>query len=121
MAKILIVDDSETLRSQLRRDLETAGHEVVEAVDGEDGLRLFAAHRDAQLIVCDFNMPRLDGLSMCEKLAGLEGPKPPIFMLTTESSRETVARGKRAGVIAWIVKPHSAAALLSAIDKVTKR
>ena len=121
MSKILVVDDSETLRSQLKKDLEQAGHTVMEAYDGVNGLEIIQANKDTNLILCDVNMPRMDGLTMCEKVREIpELLKTPIFMLTTESNPEMKTRGKAAGVIAWITKPYVAAKLLVAIDKITK-
>lgn len=120
MAKILVVDDSETLRTQLKKILEPQGHEVVEAENGVKGLEQFQAHTDLNLILCDVNMPEMDGLTMCEKLASDHSDrKVPTFMLTTESSKEMKTRGKAAGVMAWVTKPFVEEKLLKAVDKVT--
>ena len=120
MAKIVIIDDSETLRGQIRRDLESVGHTVVEGTDGMHGLEVIHATPDAQLVICDVNMPRLDGLSMCVKLFELRGgPSIPIFMLTTECSPEMKTKGKTVGVVAWITKPYTVQKLLTAVDKIT--
>jgi two-component system chemotaxis response regulator CheY len=122
MAKVLIVDDSETLRHQLKRDLEAAGHTVVEAVDGADGLEKFQGRQDLELILCDVNMPNMDGLTMVSKLAAaLKAKNIPVFMLTTEASAEMKARAKESGVRAWITKPYIAEKLISAIQKVLSK
>lgn len=122
MAKILIVDDSETLRSQLKKHLEEGGHKVIEAYDGINGLEVLGANKDVQLILADVNMPRMDGLVMCEKVHEMpEFGKVPIFMLTTESNPEMKTKGKASGVIAWITKPYVVAKLLAAVDKVTQK
>lgn len=124
MAKIMIVDDSETLRTQLRKVLHEAGHETVEAENGVVGLEQFTATKDLQLILCDVNMPEMDGLTMCEKLfndAEYNDRKVPIFMLTTESSAEMKVRGKAVGVLAWVTKPFVEAKLLGAVTKVLAR
>jgi two-component system chemotaxis response regulator CheY len=122
MAKVIVVDDSETLRFQLKKDLEGAGHNVVEAVDGADGLSKIQANPDVQLILCDVNMPNMDGLTMCSKVHQLESFKEvPIFMLTTEASAEMKARAKESGVRAWITKPYVADKLLQAVGKITKK
>lgn len=119
MAKILVVDDSETLRSQIRKDLETAGHAVVEAYDGLNGIEMLDGNKDTQLILCDVNMPRMDGLTMCGKVHTTPGyDKIPIFMLTTESNPEMKAKGKDSGVVAWITKPYAAPKLLAAVEKI---
>jgi two-component system, chemotaxis family, chemotaxis protein CheY len=124
MAKIMIVDDSETLRTQLRKILHEAGHDTVEAENGVEGLEQFTATKDLQLILCDVNMPEMDGLTMCEKLfndAEYNDRKVPIFMLTTESSAEMKVRGKAVGVLAWVTKPFVEAKLLGAVTKVLAR
>ena len=61
MEKILIVDDSETIRSQLRALLEEEGYQILEAEDGTIGLELASSNDDINLILCDFNMPEMDG------------------------------------------------------------
>ena len=121
MAKIMIVDDSETLRSQLRKCLEGAGHQVIEGTDGLNGIEVLGQNQDVKLIVCDVNMPRLDGLSMCQKVHVMpEHSKTPIIMLTTEANPEMKTKGKEAGVIAWVTKPYDETKLLAAVDKILK-
>jgi two-component system chemotaxis response regulator CheY len=120
--KIMIVDDSETLRVQLRQDLETAGYQVVEGVDGVNGLETLEKNKDCSLIICDVNMPNMDGFTMCTKVHQTpEFKAVPIFMLTTESSPEMKVKGKEAGVLAWITKPYVAEKMLAAIGKVLKK
>ena len=119
MAKILIVDDSDVLRLELRDVLTAGGHDVLEGVDGVDGAEKAAAHPDIHLIITDLNMPQLDGISMCKRIrenAALR--RVPIFMLTTESSTELKIAGKEAGVLVWIVKPFDGGKVLAAITKV---
>jgi two-component system, chemotaxis family, chemotaxis protein CheY len=117
MAKVLIVDDSETLRTQLRKDLESRGHNVIEAIDGLDGLEKLKANMDVKLILCDVNMPNMDGLTMCEMVnKGKDEMKLPILMLTTEANASMKARAKGAGVRAWVTKPYVTEKLLAAVD-----
>ncbi|MGZ3809853.1 MAG: response regulator, partial [Bacteriovorax sp.] len=68
MAKILIVDDSESLRVQLRKCLQAKGHSVCEGHDGKHGLDVLKANTDTNLIICDVNMPNMDGITMCSKV-----------------------------------------------------
>ena len=123
MANILIVDDSETVRAQLKNDLNGAGHAVFEACNGLEGLRFLESSPDAvDLIFCDINMPEMDGLTMCMELhknPDLNGI--PIFMLTTQTSQDMKAQGKDAGVIAWIVKPYEKKKVMNGIAKVLNR
>lgn len=119
MATILVVDDSETLRNQIKMALEGGGFKVIEGVDGQDGLDKIEKNLDICLILCDVNMPRMDGLTMCQKLS--ENPKHkkiPILMLTTEASPEMKTKAKAAGVIAWITKPFVESKLVDVIKKV---
>lgn len=121
MNKILIVDDSETMRTQLKRDLETKGFKVVEGSDGVHGLEVLAAHPDVKLVICDVNMPRMDGLDMAKKIHELPVHKAlPILVMTTEASPDLKAKGKAAGVLAWVTKPYVAAKLIPVVEKIVK-
>ena len=122
MSKILVVDDSGTVRSLLRIELEGAGYEVIEAMDGQNGLEAIQSNSDIDLVLCDVNMPRMDGVMMVEAVHRDEDLRGvPIFMLTTESNESMIARGKAAGVVAWIVKPFNVPKLLAAIEKVVNK
>src|ERR1017187_8908852 len=115
MAKILVVDDSESQRFQLKRDLEGAGHQVLEGLNGQDGLDKLVANPDVNLIICDVNMPGMDGLTMCSKIQEVgKFPGLSIFMLTSEATAELKQKAKQYGVRAWITKPYVAAKLLEA-------
>ena len=119
MAKILVVDDSDVLRSELSQALRTAGHEVVEAIDGEDGGAKAAAQADFNLVITDLNMPRCDGIAMCRRIRELGAyRKLPIFMLTTESAPELKLAGREVGVLVWIIKPFVAAKVNELVDKI---
>ena len=118
MSKVIIVDDSETIRSQLKKDLETAGFGVVEAVDGLDGFNMVKSNSDAKLIVCDVNMPKMDGVTMVQKIKSDLSNTIPVIMLTTESNDEMRSKGKENGVVAWVVKPYKADKLIPAIKKI---
>lgn len=122
MAKILVVDDSEAVRHRIRKTVETAGHQVVEADNGQSGLDVLSANPDIKLILCDVNMPVMDGLAMCKQVH--ENPtteKIPIFMITTSADQSMKLRGKAVGVIAWIVKPIEDKRLLSAVSATLAR
>jgi two-component system chemotaxis response regulator CheY len=117
--KILIVDDSATVRQQVGLALTQVGHEVEEAVDGQDGLERISKG-GLDLVICDVNMPRMDGIEMVTK-AKSDGANPalPIIMLTTEGDPALIARAKQAGAKGWIVKPFKAELLVGAVKKLT--
>ncbi len=118
MAKILVVDDSSTVRDEVAGFLRNAGLDVATAVDGKDGLAKLKADPGVKLVVSDVNMPNMDGLTMVEKIRGELGNKTVnIIMLTTESSPSMKERGKAAGIKGWIVKPFKGDAVLDAFKK----
>tara|TARA_R110000850_G_scaffold269896_1_gene402479 strand:- start:101 stop:484 length:384 start_codon:yes stop_codon:yes gene_type:complete len=122
MTKILVVDDSEIIRVQLKNDLLAQGYEVVEADNGLNGLDVVAKNKDIKLIISDVNMPEMDGPTMCKKLHQNPDSKHiPIVMLTTQSNPELKASCKEHGVIAWITKPYKLKGLLMGIEKILSK
>jgi two-component system chemotaxis response regulator CheY len=119
MAKtILAVDDSGSLRQMVAFSLKAAGYEVVQAVDGQDGLNK-AKEKTVDLVLTDQNMPIMDGLTLIKHLRELGSYKTvPILMLTTESSDEMKAKGKAAGANGWLVKPFDPKRLIEVVQKV---
>lgn len=118
--KILIVDDSATVRQQLRSALSSTGFEILEAADGIEGLDVIVNRNDLAVVLCDVNMPRLGGLEMVEMVSSkgkLEGL--PIVMLTTEGQPALVKRAKTLGARGWIVKPFKTEVLLATVRKLT--
>jgi two-component system chemotaxis response regulator CheY len=117
---VLVVDDSETVRRQVHQALEPAGYEVVEAVDGADGLEKIRASGDLGLVLCDVNMPRMTGLEMIAR-ARAEGFTTPIIMLTSEAQPSLVRKARESGAKGWIVKPFKVELLLAAVNKTIAR
>ena len=116
--KILVIDDSATVRQQVRKALGDASFEVVEAEDGVEGLEAILGRQDLAAVLCDVNMPRLGGLEMLEMLNAKGKPAGlPILMLTTEGQPALVQRAKAAGANGWIVKPFKADLLVATIRK----
>ncbi|HVZ36435.1 MAG TPA: response regulator, partial [Polyangiaceae bacterium] len=96
------------------------GFDVLEAADGMDGAQCIRSQADLALVICDVNMPRSSGLDMLDTLQGeIAARSLPVVMLTTEGQPEAIARAKRAGAKAWIVKPFKAHLLLGAVQKLT--
>jgi two-component system chemotaxis response regulator CheY len=115
--KLLIVDDSTMLRDMLSYALNEGGYnDVVEAVDGVDGLEK-AKSVQYDLVITDINMPNMDGLTFVTELRKLnQYSTTPILVLTTERSDEMKTKGKAAGATGWIVKPFVPDQLLKAVN-----
>lgn len=115
--KILVVDDSASLRQLVNMTLIEAGYEVVEACDGKDALAKLNGDK-IHLIVSDVNMPNMDGISFVIEAKKLAAYKfTPVIMLTTESQDDMMQKGKAAGVKAWMIKPFKPAQMLDAVSK----
>jgi len=118
MAQILVVDDSSTVRNEVGDFLKANGLSVAFAVDGRDGLTKLKADPAVKLVVCDVNMPNMDGLTMAEKVRSeLGNNSVNIIMLTTENSPAMKERGKAAGIKGWIVKPFKGDAVIATFKK----
>lgn len=115
---VLTVDDSASIRQMVAFTLSSAGYQVVEAVDGQDGLEKAKA-KNVDLVLTDQNMPRMDGLSLIKSLRALPQYKAsPILVLTTEASDSMKQQGKAAGATGWLVKPFDPSKLLEVVKKV---
>ena len=115
---ILTVDDSRTMRDMLHLALTEAGFRVVQAVDGLDGLEALDAAQ-ADVIITDINMPRLDGFGFIEGVRKNDRHRAtPILVLTTESDTKKKQRARDAGATGWIVKPFNPEKLIDAIRRV---
>lgn len=115
MKKVLIVDDSPSVRQQVCMALNQAGFSTVEAVDGMDGLA-HAANPEVSLVICDVNMPRMNGLEFLEQFSAKK-TGVPVVMLTTEGQPELIQRAKALGAVGWLVKPFKPELLLATAKK----
>jgi two-component system chemotaxis response regulator CheY len=119
LKKVLIVDDSETIRQQVSGALEAAGFSVVEAADGMSALEVLEGNGFSMAIV-DVNMPRLNGLDMLERLRTDPKHKTlPVLMLTTEVQQSMIERAKRAGAKGWMIKPVKMEHLVETVTRLT--
>lgn len=116
--RVMIVDDSATVRQEVAAVLKTAGFEVIEAIDGEDGLARLKGTKDIALVLCDVNMPQLNGIEMLRKATEAR-IGTPFVMLTTEGQPELIATAKGLGAKGWIVKPFKPDLLILAVKKLT--
>ncbi len=118
MARILIVDDSTSMRKLVMGTLTDEGHSVVEAEDGESALEV--ARQDSfDVVVTDVNMPKMDGITLLAELRKMSGFKfTPILVLTTEMDPIKKKDAKQKGATGWLVKPFNPTQLLATIKKV---
>ena len=113
--KVLIVDDSPSIRKEVAQALTQVGYEVVQAVDGADGIAKIDQERPAA-VICDVNMPRMNGLEMLEAIR--REPRHaalPVVMLTSEGQPALIERAKKAGARGWLVKPFRTDLLVAAV------
>jgi two-component system chemotaxis response regulator CheY len=116
--KVLVVDDSASVRQQVGLALKQVGYEVIDGVDGVDGVEKVRKDASIGMVICDINMPRLNGLDMLEQVkSDAKFAKLPIVMLTSEDSPALVERAKKAGAKGWIIKPFRADLLVATVKK----
>lgn len=114
-ARVLVVDDSSVARRQVRQALEAVGVNVSEASEGVEALWR-ARQQPYDLVITDIHMPAMDGLQLLRELRKCQGyERTPVFVLTSDGSRERLAEGRAAGATAWIVKPANIPLLVDAV------
>jgi len=118
--KIIVIDDSDTVREQLSIVLTGAGYEIIEAEDGLQGANAIRENPNAALAICDVNMPKLSGLDMLELLKGQGNNGMPVLMLTTEGRPDLIERARAFGAKGWMVKPFKPTMLLVTVKKLAR-
>lgn len=120
--KILVVDDSSTMRRIIINCLKAIGQEeVIQAEDGVDAEMKLNQNPGVELILTDWNMPNKDGLSFLQSVRANEKYKGiPVVMITTESEKSNVVTALKAGANNYIVKPFSADTLKAKLDQILK-
>lgn len=116
-AKILIVDDSVSVRATVRAALLSFGIMMIEATDGLEGIHQIKSHNDLDLVICDVNMPRLDGFGVLRFIASSRA-NLPVIMLTTNTRPAMVQRGRTLGARTWLTKPLDQTRLVSAVRRI---
>jgi len=112
--RILIVDDSASMRQMVSFALTSAGYQVDQAEDGQMALGI-AKGQAYHAVITDINMPNMDGITLIRHLRALPGYT---LMLTTESAADRKAEGKAAGATGWLVKPFNPEQLVATLQKV---
>jgi two-component system chemotaxis response regulator CheY len=120
--KILVVDDSPSIRNVLKSTLQGGGFEVATAQDGQKAIKMVNSE-SFDLIITDVNMPNMNGIEFTDSVRKGENPNKhvPILVSTTESAREKKDSGRVAGASGWIVKPFEGTTLLAAVNKLLSR
>jgi two-component system chemotaxis response regulator CheY len=111
---VLVVDDSMTIRQLVSAVLEPEGFETLEAIDGVDALSKISKWPDIVLVMCDVNMPGMNGLDMVA-IVRKHGSNVPFVMLTTEAQPDLLERAKSLGVRGWMLKPVKPQLLVAAV------
>ena len=115
--RVLVVDDSVTVRMQVGGALRKAGFRVAEAEDGQQAWHSLA-EGDISLVLCDVNMPVMNGLEFLEKKADTPSMvEVPVVMLTTEGQPEIIQRARALGAKGWLFKPFKVEFVLATVRK----
>ena len=115
---ILLIDDSINVRRLLALTLEKAGYQVAQAKDGQDALDKLIAGLEVEAVVCDVEMPRLDGYGFLAKLkTESEHPHLPVAMLTSRSSQKHRQLALNLGAAAYFTKPYNEQHLLQVLEE----
>ncbi len=115
--KILIIDDTPTLRKLLRFFLKKKGYSVKEANNGKVGLDVIDKEL-FDLIILDMNMPVMNGLEVLEKLKGKEGFSVPILILSSNKEEESKAAGIKFGASYYMTKPFNPEEVVARIEDI---
>jgi YesN/AraC family two-component response regulator len=118
MAKILIIDDEEQVRTFIRKILQLSGHEVIEASNGKIGMKLYAAN-PTDLIITDLIMPEKEGI---ETILEIKGSNPNAKIIAISGGGQVLAEdylclAKGLGALCTLTKPFSRAKMLEAVNK----
>lgn len=119
--KVLVVDDSTTLRRILSGTLRQLGFkDILEAGDGVLGVSTFKANADIGLVLLDWNMPNMNGFEALKAIRALSS-QVPIVMVTTEAEKDRIIDAVKAGANDYVIKPFTPDVFISKIQKVLAR
>ncbi|HVQ55479.1 MAG TPA: response regulator, partial [Pyrinomonadaceae bacterium] len=120
MAKLLVVDDEKNLRLVIQRELTRQGHEAETAPDGQAAWELMEA-RDFDVLLCDINMPRLDGMGLLRRLKEKMSNAPEVIMLTGQGTVETAIEAMKLGAYDYLTKPYRIAELSALVRQAAEK
>jgi len=117
--RLLVVDDSSTMRRIIRNSLKVVGYEdILEAENGEGALARLQSEK-VDLVITDWNMPVMNGLELVTAMRSTPALKEiPVLMVTTVAEKENILMAMQAGVTNYVVKPFDAATLKKKIDQI---
>src|SRR5687768_10642343 len=120
MAKLLVVDDEKNLRLVIQRELTRQGHEAETAPDGQAAWEMMET-RDFDVLLCDINMPRLDGMGLLRRLKEKMPNAPEVIMLTGQGTVETAIEAMKLGAYDYLTKPYRIAELSALVRQAAEK
>ncbi|MGL1935993.1 MAG: response regulator [Fibrobacterales bacterium] len=118
--KIMLVDDSSTMRRIQKNTLARIGYDtIVEAADGQECLNMLGQQSDISLVLMDWNMPNMDGITALKAIKSADSFKHiPVIMVTSESSKDKIMEAIQSGASSYVVKPFEPKVIEEKIEKV---
>ncbi len=120
MANLLIVDDEKNLRTVIQKEMIRHGHKAETAEDGEAAWEMLEAE-EFDVVLCDINMPRLDGIGLLKRIREKSPNPPEIIMLTGQGTVETAITAMKLGAYDYLTKPYRIAELAALVKKATEK
>ena len=120
MAKLLVVDDEKNLRLVVQKEMARQGHDVETASDGEAAWEILES-RDFDVLLCDINMPRLDGMGLLRRVCEKSSNPPEVIMLTGQGTVETAIESMKLGAYDYLTKPYRIAELAALVDQAAEK
>ena len=120
MSKLLVVDDEKNLRLVVQKELSRQGHEVVTASDGEMAWEEMRK-QDFDVLLCDINMPRLDGIELLRRLREKSANPPEVIMLTGQATVESAIEAMKLGAYDYLTKPYRITELAILVDQASEK
>jgi len=120
MAKLLVVDDEKNLRLVVQKEMTRQGHETQEASDGEAAWEMLE-EQDFDVVLCDINMPRLDGISLLRRTRERSHNPPEVIMLTGQATVESAIEAMKLGAYDYLTKPYRIAELSALVTQAAEK